>query len=79
MKSLFTGEAARKANIVYLENSKHEFQVRPDGKVWSVYGSPVSDLPSLNRKALICCSQWQPEFYNWAFNYERGEQAEGKS
>ncbi|KAI0321974.1 Metallo-dependent phosphatase [Amylostereum chailletii] len=55
---LIEGDNARQAGIVYLENEKIEFQARPGGKMWSVYGSP-----------------WTPEFFNWAFNYQRGEEA----
>ncbi|KAI0053759.1 Metallo-dependent phosphatase [Auriscalpium vulgare] len=53
------GPQAKEAGLVYLENEVHEFQLRPNGRVWSVYGSP-----------------WTPEFYNWAFNYNRGQQAD---
>ncbi|KAG6907200.1 hypothetical protein DXG01_009980 [Tephrocybe rancida] len=38
---LLTGPQAREAGIVYLQDSSHTFQTKPDGRTWSVYGSPV--------------------------------------
>ena len=35
------GETARAAGITYLQNERYTFQGHPDGKTWSVYGSPV--------------------------------------
>ncbi|KDR66481.1 hypothetical protein GALMADRAFT_80777 [Galerina marginata CBS 339.88] len=51
---LLRGDRAKEAGIVYLQDEKYEFQVKEEGKLWSVYGSP-----------------WSPEFFNWAFNYDR--------
>ncbi|GJE87350.1 metallophosphatase domain-containing protein [Phanerochaete sordida] len=42
VKGLLTSDEAREARIVYLQDEKHEFQVREDGRTWSVYGSPWS-------------------------------------
>ncbi|KAI0068635.1 Metallo-dependent phosphatase [Artomyces pyxidatus] len=53
-----TGTKARNAGVVYLENGLHELQTRPNGRKWTVYGSP-----------------WTPEFFSWAFNYDRGQEA----
>lgn len=38
---LLTGENARKAGLVYLQDASHEFKVRPEGRTWTVHGSPV--------------------------------------
>ncbi|KAI0268294.1 Metallo-dependent phosphatase-like protein [Gloeopeniophorella convolvens] len=59
IRELIAGQASRDAGIVYLEDQTHVFQCRPDGKQWSVYGSP-----------------WTPDFWNWGFNYPRGEPAQ---
>ncbi|TFK54752.1 Metallo-dependent phosphatase [Heliocybe sulcata] len=58
---LVKGEEAHKAGIVYLEDEEYDFQAKEDGRVWSVYGSP---------------GQWSPWFYDWAFNYNPGAEAE---
>ena len=42
---MFTDAGAKKANITYLENTSCEVQVRPGGKTWTIYGSPVSRNP----------------------------------
>jgi hypothetical protein len=38
---MLKGARAQKAGIVYLQDEKHEFKVHENGKLWSVYGSPV--------------------------------------
>ncbi|KAA1466626.1 Metallo-dependent phosphatase [Dentipellis sp. KUC8613] len=37
---LVIGEEAREAGIVYLDDESYEFQTRPGGRKWTVYGSP---------------------------------------
>ncbi|KZT70277.1 Metallo-dependent phosphatase [Daedalea quercina L-15889] len=59
VQDLIQGRKATKSGVVYLEDESYEFRARPDGRKWTVYGSP-----------------WSPYFHNWAFNYERGEEAE---
>ncbi|GLB45111.1 putative calcineurin-like phosphoesterase [Lyophyllum shimeji] len=39
---LLTGPRARAAGVVYLQDSSHTFQTKPNGRTWSVYGSPWS-------------------------------------
>lgn len=39
---LLTGRRARKTGLVYLQDSSHTFRTKPDGRTWSVYGSPWS-------------------------------------
>ncbi|KAJ7201578.1 Metallo-dependent phosphatase-like protein [Mycena pura] len=39
---LLAGARAHAANIVYLRDERYAFRVRPDGREWSVYGSPQS-------------------------------------
>jgi len=39
---MLKGARAQQAGIVYLQDEKHEFKVHEDGKLWSIYGSPVS-------------------------------------
>lgn len=29
------------AGVVYLQSEQHEFRVKENGRVWTVYGSPV--------------------------------------
>ncbi|KAG5642908.1 hypothetical protein DXG03_001915, partial [Asterophora parasitica] len=72
---LLTGPRAQEAGLVYLQDSSHVFKVKPDGREWSIYGSPVScDLfVATNTHMPI---QWSPYFFNWAFNYHR-EDGEG--
>jgi hypothetical protein len=41
---MLKGAAAQKAGVMYLQDEKCEFKVHEDGKLWSVYGSPVSTL-----------------------------------
>ena len=43
---MLKGSRAQKTGIVYLQDEKHEFKVHGNGKLWSVYGSPVR-LPCL--------------------------------
>ncbi|KAI9775825.1 MAG: hypothetical protein M1839_000876 [Geoglossum umbratile] len=50
-KKMWTGEAARAAGIVYLEEGIRTFRLR-NGARFTIYTSP-----------------YQPEFFNWAFNY----------
>ncbi|KAH9833841.1 Metallo-dependent phosphatase-like protein [Rhodofomes roseus] len=59
IQDLIQGRRAAKSGIVYLEDDHYEFCAKPDGRKWTVYGSP-----------------WSPYFHNWAFNYQRGEEAE---
>ncbi|GLB42006.1 putative calcineurin-like phosphoesterase [Lyophyllum shimeji] len=54
---LLTGPRARAAGLVYLQDSSHTFQTNPNGRTWSVCGSPYDSL----------------EFFNSAFNYPREE------
>ena len=44
---MLKGGRAQKAGIVYLQDEKHEFKVHKNGKLWSVYGSPVTTLSYL--------------------------------
>ncbi|KAH9919681.1 uncharacterized protein B0H18DRAFT_1026667 [Fomitopsis serialis] len=60
IQDLIQGRRATKSGIVYLEDESYEFRAKPDGRKWTVYGSPVM----------------VPYFHNWAFNYQRGEEAE---
>jgi len=39
---MLEGVRAQKAGIVYLRNERHEFRAHVDGKLWSIFGSPVS-------------------------------------
>ncbi|TEB32957.1 Metallo-dependent phosphatase [Coprinellus micaceus] len=41
-KKQVAGKKAKKAGVVYLENEKATFQVSPDRREWTVYGSPWS-------------------------------------
>ena len=45
---MLKGARAQKAGIVYLQDEKYEFKVHENGKLWSVYGSPVSTLSDLS-------------------------------
>ena len=38
---LLKGPRATKAGIVYLQDENYEFRTKENGKIWSVYGSPV--------------------------------------
>lgn len=38
---MLKGDRAKQAGIVYLEDEQYDFKVKEDGRVWSVYGSPV--------------------------------------
>ncbi|KAF8217710.1 Metallo-dependent phosphatase-like protein [Mycena galopus ATCC 62051] len=42
ISELLTGPRAVAANIVYLRDEEYKFRVRPEGREWSVYGSPLS-------------------------------------
>ncbi|GLB44021.1 putative calcineurin-like phosphoesterase [Lyophyllum shimeji] len=59
---LLTGPRARAAGLVYLQDSSHTFQTKPNRWAWSVYGSAYESL-----------FQWSPEFFSLAFNYLREE------
>ncbi|KAI0691369.1 Metallo-dependent phosphatase [Cytidiella melzeri] len=39
---LLTGTESKEAGLVYLQDEKYQFQAKPGGKTWSVYGSPWS-------------------------------------
>ncbi|KAK7059726.1 Metallophos domain-containing protein [Favolaschia claudopus] len=39
---LLTGPQAKAANIVYLQDQEYKFRTRPEGREWTVYGSPLS-------------------------------------
>lgn len=41
---LLKGDRAKETGIVYLQDEKYEFRVKEEGKLWSVYGSPVRFL-----------------------------------
>lgn len=41
---LLKGPKATDAGIVYLQDESFEFCTKPEGKKWSVYGSPVRQL-----------------------------------
>ncbi|KAG6895934.1 hypothetical protein C0992_011481 [Termitomyces sp. T32_za158] len=41
---LLTGENARKSGLIYLQDASCDFKVRPDGRTWTVYGSPMFDM-----------------------------------
>lgn len=41
IQDLVQGHKATKAGIVYLEDQTHSFQARENGRMWTVYGSPV--------------------------------------
>ncbi|GLB43247.1 putative calcineurin-like phosphoesterase [Lyophyllum shimeji] len=41
-KQLLNGPRAQEANLVYLQDSSQTFQIKPDGRTWSVYGSSWS-------------------------------------
>lgn len=40
---MLKGDYAKNAGIVYLQDERYEFRVREGGRMWSVYGSPVSE------------------------------------
>ncbi|KAI0076960.1 Metallo-dependent phosphatase [Panus rudis PR-1116 ss-1] len=42
VRELLTGEAAKQAGIVYLEDQEYKFRTKEDGREWTVYGSPWS-------------------------------------
>ena len=42
IQDLILGHKATNSGIVYLEDELYEFRAKPDGRTWSVYGSPVS-------------------------------------
>ncbi|TFY51838.1 hypothetical protein EVJ58_g10351 [Rhodofomes roseus] len=42
IQDLIQGRRAAKSGIVYLEDDHYEFCAKPDGRKWTVYGSPVS-------------------------------------
>ncbi|KAI0089313.1 Metallo-dependent phosphatase [Irpex rosettiformis] len=42
IRELLIGPESKAAGLVYLEDAQYQFQTKPDGKVWSVYGSPWS-------------------------------------
>ena len=72
---MLKGPRAIEAGIVYLQDEKHEFRTKANGKLWTVYGSPVC----FNIYTYLYAQrpfQWSPEFFNWAFNYKR-ETGEG--
>ena len=39
---MLKGPRAQAAGIVYLQNEEHLFKAKESGRIWSVYGSPVS-------------------------------------
>ncbi|KAG8949773.1 hypothetical protein FRC04_008313 [Tulasnella sp. 424] len=39
-EEIMRGELAQEGNVVYLKNESHEFKVKPEGRTWSIYGSP---------------------------------------
>ena len=41
IRDLVSGEAARRAGVVYLEGETYDFRTHDDGRIWTVYGSPV--------------------------------------
>ena len=50
---MLKGPRAVEAGIVYLQDEKHEFRTKENGRLWTVYGSPVcstwlSDVQALN-------------------------------
>lgn len=42
--SLLKGPRAIEAGIRYIQDSLYEFQAKENGRVWSVYGSPVRSM-----------------------------------
>ncbi|KIM41299.1 hypothetical protein M413DRAFT_145993 [Hebeloma cylindrosporum] len=70
---MLKGAEAQQAGIVYLQDEKHEFKVHENGKLWSVYGSPVEYLVYILGASPPdkCDFQWSPRFGNWAFGYGR--------
>jgi hypothetical protein len=38
---MLKGPQAAKAGIVYLQDEAYEFRTKENGKLWTVYGSPV--------------------------------------
>jgi hypothetical protein len=50
---LLKGQAAQDAGIVYLQDEKYEFQAKPGGRVWSVWGSPVRGDTTCNALHLL--------------------------
>lgn len=38
---MLKGPRAAKAGIIYLQDEKCEFRTKENGRLWSVYGSPV--------------------------------------
>ena len=41
-QNILTGTSCKAANLIYLEDEKIEFSTKPQGRIWSAYGSPVS-------------------------------------
>ena len=44
---MLKGPRAAKAGIVYLQDETYEFRTKENGKLWSVYGSPVCSSVSM--------------------------------
>ena len=44
IRELLVGPESKEAGLVYLEDEQYYFQTKPDGKTWSVYGSPVREV-----------------------------------
>ncbi|EKM60034.1 uncharacterized protein PHACADRAFT_138454 [Phanerochaete carnosa HHB-10118-sp] len=42
VREVLTGDEARDAGVVYLQDATHEFQAKEGGRTWTVYGSPWS-------------------------------------
>lgn len=38
---MLKGPRAAESGIVYLQDEKYEFRTKENGKLWTVYGSPV--------------------------------------
>ena len=42
VRQLLAGSQAREQNLIYLQDELFEFRAKDNGRLWSVYGSPVS-------------------------------------
>ncbi|KAH0544797.1 hypothetical protein FGG08_001026 [Glutinoglossum americanum] len=74
-KKMWTGEAAQKAGIVYLEEGIRTFTLMNGARFTVCPISPPlavsasSLLTNMSATSQIYTSPYQPEFLNWAFNY----------
>jgi len=66
---MLKGARAQKAGIVYLQDEKYEFKAHENGKLWSVYGSPVR-IPILTFQAFQLFDE--DESFSGVLNFSTG-------